>query len=276
MQARTQQRITTPSIVKYGNGHTLANATSVRFLTLNIAHGRSNGFHQLLQKNTRLSDNLDEIAGLVSAEKIDVVAVQEADFEAVWSGELDQVDRIAQGAELNYSVHGRHVAQWRLIYGTAILSRFTLTDPLSVVFNASSVGRKGFVVSTLAWPTQPDLKVDVVSLHLDALSRQVRLRQIIELVGILQRRKRPLILMGDFNLSLRRDRVAERLLCKGLGLRGERLTERVMPTYPRMQRRLDYVLISAEFTFQSYRTLNVSLSDHLPIIADVALKSNPL
>lgn len=273
MQMRNQKRVYIPPVIHYQNGSAEHPASpTLRFLTLNIAHGRSNGFHQLLQKNSQLSTNLGEIADMLVAEEIDVAAVQEADIEAVWSGEFDQVDHIAQEAELDYSVHGRHVAQWRLIYGTAILSRFALTNPLSVVFRASGIGRKGFVVSTLTWPTKPALQVDIVSLHLDALSRQVRLRQITEMTHYLLKRRRPLIVMGDFNLSLRRDKVAARLLCQELALTGERLHARVMPTYPRMGRRLDYILISAEFTFTSYRTLDVTLSDHLPVIADIALK----
>lgn len=278
MQLNEQRRITQPEVVQYRKlaADEQRPTNSVRFLTLNIAHGRSNGFHQALQKNSKLSNNLDEIADLLAVEQIDVAAIQEADFEAVWSGELDQVDHIAQEAELNYSIHGQHVSQWRLVYGTAIVSRFELTDPLSVVFRTGSIGRKGFVVSRFAWPMMPEREVDVVSLHLDPLSRRVRLRQIMELTAHLQQRKHPVIVMGDFNLSLRRDKVAARLLCEGLGLHGVKLNQRVMPTYPRLLRRLDYVLISAEFSFQSYRTLDVSLSDHLPIIADVALNPHTI
>lgn len=277
MQTQSNQRITIPKIVRYqAESAGSTPSPTLRFLTLNIAHGRSNGLHQALQKNEQLASNLDDIATLLAAEKIDVAALQEADIEAVWSGERDQVDRIAQEANLHYSVHGRHVSQWRLAYGTALISRFALTNPLSIVFKASGLGRKGFVVSTLTWPTRPTREVDVVSLHLDALSRQVRLRQLMEMMQHLKSRQRPLIVMGDFNLSLRRDKIAARLLCAEFGLRGERLNQRGLPTYPRMGRRLDYVLISAEFTFHAYNTLNVTLSDHLPVIAEVALKPHSL
>ena len=50
-----------------------AHLPAVRFMTLNVAHGRSDGFHQLFQPDGRLIDNLDAIAELMRSERIDVV-----------------------------------------------------------------------------------------------------------------------------------------------------------------------------------------------------------
>ena len=251
-----------------------AHLPAVRFMTLNVAHGRSDGFHQLFQPDGRLIDNLDAIAELMRSERIDVVGLQEADGIASWSGSFDHVEYMAQRAGMGYSLHGIHVDIWQLAYGTAIASRYRLGDPLSVTFRAGSVGQKGFVVASMDWPNAPGVEVDVVSLHLDALSQRMRLRQLGEMSRLLLKRNRPRIIMGDFNLSLRRSHVARRMMVDDLGMRGERLEERVWASYPRLGRRLDYVLASAEFRFLSYRTLNVSLSDHLPIVADIALRDD--
>ena len=78
-------------------------------MTLNLAHGRSTGFHQLLTSNRRLRDNLEAVAAVMNREGPDVVAVQEADGPSVWSGRFDHVEYVADAAGYPVHLRGDHV-----------------------------------------------------------------------------------------------------------------------------------------------------------------------
>ena len=65
---------------------------TLRVMTLNLAHGRGEAFHQLFQKSTTIIQNLDEISAMLKREQADVVALQEADAPSFWSGNFHHVD----------------------------------------------------------------------------------------------------------------------------------------------------------------------------------------
>jgi len=60
-------------------------ASTLKVMTLNIAHGRSTGFHQLLQSRSTVVRNLDHIRAVLSREKPDLLGLQEADGPSFWS-----------------------------------------------------------------------------------------------------------------------------------------------------------------------------------------------
>lgn len=103
-------------------------------MTLNLAHGRSTGFHQILTSKKKLRSNLEAVAEVMNREGPDVIAVQEADGPSLWSGRFDHVEYIADTAGYPVHMRGEHVLGARLRYGTALISRFALHDPLSVTF----------------------------------------------------------------------------------------------------------------------------------------------
>ena len=67
----------------------------LRIMTLNIAHGRGDSFHQLLQRSATTVANLDVIASLLKDSGADVVALQEADGPSFWSGNFSHIDYLA-------------------------------------------------------------------------------------------------------------------------------------------------------------------------------------
>ena len=83
----TVHRDATPPVQSYQTTENLPRDTtgsSLRIMTVNIAHGRGESFHQLLQDTDTTVANLDSIARLLRCSGVDIVALQEADGLAGW------------------------------------------------------------------------------------------------------------------------------------------------------------------------------------------------
>ena len=242
-------------------------------MTFNIAHGRGESFHQLLQGVDTTRANLDGIASLLRHSGADIVALQEADGPSFWSGNFSHIDYLADNGDFSQSIHGVHVEGLGLSYGTALIARLDLRDPKTITFDPSlSPVPKGFVVSTVSWPGSPDVDVDVVSLHLDFASESVRRKQAAELIETLKDRQRPVIVTGDFNAGWEADSTV-RHISEALALSAYRPEDTDLETFPAFGERLDWILVSPGISFRSYRVLPGSLSDHRGVIAELELDS---
>lgn len=240
---------------------------TLKVVTLNLAHGRGEGFHQALQKKGSIESHLDDVARLLRRQSPDVVALQEADGPSIWSGQFDHVEYLARAAGLEHFVRGAHVQAMKLSYGTALISRLPLTDARGVTFPPSPpTPPKGFTVARVAWPGQGDFQVEVVSVHLDFSRASVRKRQVDELVDHLSGRKGPLVVMGDFNADWSDEEGPPRRLATRLKLRAYRPEATDMPTFG-AKRRLDWILVSSPLEMVEYKTLPDPISDHRAVVA---------
>ena len=77
---------------------TIGKEAVLRLMTLNVAHGRSDGPNQIFQKTRNIRANLGTIAKLLSRVGPDVVALQEADGPSFWRGKFDRVEYLATNA----------------------------------------------------------------------------------------------------------------------------------------------------------------------------------
>ena len=94
-------------------------------MTLNMAHARNDGFHQILQNADTARDNLDTIRSLINTQKPDIVALQEVDRPSFWSGSIDHVDYITRDTSFTHYTNGEHARSFNLSYGTAsAISRY--------------------------------------------------------------------------------------------------------------------------------------------------------
>ena len=270
----TIHRDTTPPVQSYQAADSLAGEAddaSLRILTVNIAHGRGESFHQLLPRTDTTLTNLDSIAALLSCSGADIVALQEADGPSFWSGNFNHVDYLADNGAFSQSVQGMHVNGLGLSYGTALMANLALRDPKAITFDPSlSPVPKGFVVSTVSWPGQKDIDVDIVSVHLDFASKAVRRQQAAELIETLRQRRRPVIIMGDFNTGWEENSTV-RHISKALSLTAYSPEEVGLETFPAFGERLDWILVSPELSFRSYHVLPDPISDHRSVIAEVVL-----
>lgn len=247
---------------------------SVKVMTLNVAHGRGERFHQMLLDNEITLGNLDQISRLLISEAPDVVALQEADGPSFWSGDLNHVAYLASQGHYRQSVRGVHADGPGLSYGTALISRVGLQEAESITFDpAYSFMPKGFVVSTIVWPAGSGIEVDIVSLHLTFSSEEVRRKQAAELIDVLQVRNRPVIIMGDFNTEWQSENSSVRFITEALGLSAYQPELTGLESFPGLGRRLDWILVSPDFEFRSYRLLPDIVSDHRGVIAELVLKA---
>jgi endonuclease/exonuclease/phosphatase family metal-dependent hydrolase len=241
---------------------------SLRLMTLNLAHGRGTGFHQALQGEARARANLEEIEAMLEREQPHVIALQEADRPSAWSGDFDHVGFIAQAAGFDWGIHTAHAEGMGQSYGTAVIARLPLDEQGAYTFQpAVAALPKGFSLAAVRWP-ETGLTIDVVSVHLEPLRTAVRQRQARELVAALADRGRPLILMGDFNTEWDDEDGVLDTIAGGLSLNAY-VPSAGLVTYPRFQRRLDWILVSCDFTFSAFRVLEDEVSDHRAVVAEV-------
>jgi endonuclease/exonuclease/phosphatase family metal-dependent hydrolase len=243
----------------------------LKIMTLNLAHGRKDGFHQVLQRKATIESNLKDIATVLQREQPAVVAFQEADGPSWWSGNFNHVHYLADQANYAYAVQGEHVKGLGLSYGTALLSKLPLKDAASLTFFTYTppTPAKGFLVSTL----DTGIKINLVSVHLDFARSSVRRQQIEEMVNYLKPRGKPLIIMGDFNCEWTSETTLP-LLAEQLNLHVYQPTATLMNTFPQptKETRIDWILISAELEFVTYQVMEDILSDHLGVIATLKVK----
>jgi len=244
--------------------------TDITLFSLNLAHGRRDRAHQFFLTKTEIRNNLDKIITLLKREQPDLVALQEADAPSLWSGHFSHVAYLARNAGYVNAVHGIHVEGLKLSYGTAILSTKLLTYPLSVTFTpAMPALTKGYTMATVK--IGGTLKTDVVSVHLDFFSLKTRRRQVKQMVQTLSLRNSPLIIMGDFNQQWG-EKAAPTLLSAKFNLTSHSPTNHKGVNFAKLQRRIDYILISKEFEFIDYQVLQDVVSDHRAIVAKIKIK----
>lgn len=230
----------------------------LELLSLNLAHGRAERFHQALIRNRTIEGHLEQVAGLLDRIGADVVAVQEADGPSIWSGRYCHVAHLAQRAAYDWHHRGNHVRWPGIQYGTGLLSRRVLVDTHSQPFGRTPpTPRKGLVVGTV---DIAGLAVDVYSVHLDFARRAARMRQVRQIVELVKRRGRPVIIAGDLNAQWTPGG-ATRALCEALDLHTW-LPEHALPTFPALNARIDWVLVSRQLAITQHHVLEDRVSDH--------------
>ncbi|MHC4333503.1 MAG: endonuclease/exonuclease/phosphatase family protein [Planctomycetota bacterium] len=245
-EPQVQPKVTTHSAASLPAAEsTRGQSSSLKVMTLNVAHGRGDGPNQVLQKGKAIKMNLDQIGAVLSS-------------------------YLAEKAGFAYSVRAEHVKGMNISYGTGLLSTPALREPLSVTFDPSPpTFSKGFTVATVDWPGEPNMEVDVVSVHLDFSRKSVRARQVEDMIERLSSRGRPLIVMGDFNSEWRSSKSAVRALAERFNLKAYQPASPRMDTFPLLGMRMDWVLISADLEFVTYQVLPDVISDHYAVLCEV-------
>jgi len=243
----------------------------MKVITMNIAHGRKDKFHQAFLGEEKIKNNLDHIVRISKREKPFLIALQEADGPSFWSGKFNHVEYLSGQTGLKNYFQGYHVDKFGLHYGTAILSSNELHSSKSHTFDSRSFISlsKGFVLSTVKWPGEDNIYVDVISVHLDFLLDSVRRKQLNELIAVIEKRDKPVILMGDFNAGS--DSNAIKSLIELLDLKAYKFKRDGLETFSRFNKRFDWILISKELEYISYEVLPDNISDHNAIVSEIGL-----
>jgi endonuclease/exonuclease/phosphatase family metal-dependent hydrolase len=113
--------------------------------------------------------------------------------------------------------------------------------------------------------------VDVVSVHLDFMSRTVRKKQADELIALMRARNNRLIIMGDLNSGWHEQDSAAKYLAEKLELTAYQPENTTMTTFPALGQRLDWILVSRGFEFAGYKIVGDRVSDHRGVVAEIRL-----
>lgn len=253
--------------------------SSLRLITLNIAHGRGDSLNQIFLNRKAFDSNLEAISRTIRRARADIVALQEVDSASRWSGSFDHAGHIASQAGYPWRAHAEHASSWLFNFGTAVLSRLPIADSLAANFPPSPPTlRKGFVISQVAWPHPDDpahtLPVDIVSVHLDFLSPQTRAQQIDQLVDSLSQRRNPMIVMGDFNSEWQVEASPVQELTRRLNLQAYQPEASHLATHK--DTRIDWIFLSPGLEFRRYEVLPEVISDHQAVVAEVAFTAGYL
>jgi endonuclease/exonuclease/phosphatase family metal-dependent hydrolase len=256
----------------------------LRIVTFNIAHGRGLSLFQGLHGRRRFERNLRRIARLFDSLKPDIVALQEVDENARWSGSFDHLDYLRVFADLPYTVfgvHNRRAGGYQLNYGNAILSRHPIRASENIAFGTHKVGEKGFLFAEIDVGGR---LLPIVNLHLHYRSRIRRFGQIEKLMEYLnaKREKRrahwatPPILCGDLNNpSHRLDATAALFRYFSLHGRYTLHPARGVRTFPSPwpRRALDFIFLPPACQAVTCQVVRCYLSDHRPVMVEFSLKS---
>lgn len=242
---------------------------SFRVMTWNIAAGHG---------------DLSKIADVIRDANPDVAALQEVDVH--WnerSGFVDQAAALGQALGMDvrfapiYQLASAGSAPARE-FGLAILSRHPIVEfhnhPLARLSTQSNA------TDPESMPGFPDaaieirgVRVRVFTTHLDyRADPRVRRLQVAETMTRLATVTGPVLLMGDLNAPPDAPELAPLF---------QRLTD-AWPaggagaglTYPadKPVRRIDYVLVSSDFSVQETRVLATEASDHRPVVATLTVR----
>lgn len=247
-----------------------------RVATLNIAHGRGRSVHQGLLSQKRITTNLNKIAAVISGEPYDVIALQEVDEPSLWSRSINQISFLADSLGNCTGVHGVHVRQFKLHYGTALLSRLAVKNTHSYTFTrCNPLPPKGYTAAELLAP-EINVPIHAISLHFDPLRPQVRIHQAEELIRHYTDRNEPLIVMGDFNDTWETQDSVVRFMARELKLKAFRPLSANMATFRFFKKRIDWIMVSSEFTFDSYEVIPEIISDHFMVCCSISLNPDLL
>lgn len=267
-----------------------AAAPELRVLAWNVAHGRGDAAPGLL-RNFRGGSEEERVARLVRIAAVlrranaDVVVLNEVDFDASWSGGLNQAEVLARAAGYRTRVEQRNydvrLPFATFSFGNALLARAPVRDarwvdlPPHSGLEALVAGAKSASVVRLDTRIGP---VSMVPIHLEVRSAETRRAALPVLARLPADESAPIVLAGDFNASppgwpgAGDSTVVDELLNRGW--QSPRARTDPAPdelTYPMSdpRRAIDWILVEPTLRVVEARVLDVDpeLSDHAPVLA---------
>jgi endonuclease/exonuclease/phosphatase family metal-dependent hydrolase len=276
------------------------NVTILKVMTYNIAHGR--GYLSMYDKSflgrnfnikskEELEDRLDKIAEMIKQQNVDIVVLQEVDFDATWSYNVDEALYIAKKAGFANVVEG---IKWsvnlpflKIRSGNAILSNFPLEGAVNKKFESEKKLRKpigGHSFLTAKYEINGN-DVVVMTSHFDSDSWKAREKEAEEVVKVVKAIDAPVIFAGDLNSVLPsvkkvnekmrekyKDQTLKILLRdKILSVDEDLLRPNEQFTYSteNPHRLIDYIMTNDGFKITEYSVVNPKFSDHFPLLARI-------
>lgn len=268
----------------------------ITILAWNIAHGRGDvrqGWMNNWRGGTREQrvSRLMEMARTIREADADIVVLNEVDFRAQWSHNLDQGEILARGAGYPFWVEQRNydfqLPFLGFAFGNALLSRLPLLEaewveiPPHSTLEALVLGAKS---SSLVRLETPLGRLTIVLIHLEYRDRATRMAAAPVFDSLRALASDPVILAGDFNSApsgwpgTADHTLLDSLLTLGWTsprAEGDPLPEQFTFPTPGLLDARDWILVEAPMDVGDVRVLHEAgpLSDHTPVLA--AVTRNP-
>lgn len=290
--------------------------TVIKFMTWNIGYlyglGSEGPGYEYKDK-TFYEDKLEKFVQEVIDANVDVVALQEVDFDSSRSHFINEAQYLAKKANYPYIAE---IISWEANYipfpywpfsnhfgkvrsGGAILSRYPILEHEAILLSKPQSHPWWYNMFYLHRYFQKvtlevgDKKFKVINLHLEAFDKIDRESQIEKLKGIIPRDKIDFVL-GDFNMipasatkrskffnndNYEDDSSYEKMMESNLQevIPDEIYAqdENLYMTFPsnKPDRRLDYIFYNGEYKMMKAEVLPSALSDHLPLKATFQISS---
>lgn len=213
--------------------------------------------------------DLARIAGVINAQKPDLVGLQEVDRGVERTQRIDEIAEIAKLTRMNYDFAFNLRYQGGQ-YGVAILSRFPIVAIDHRLYqNTREAERRGFIRGEVSVGGRT---LNFVTTHLDYQYEDGRLFEAQQLLAALKDVKGPLIVVGDFNdvpaggaYQLIIDQFEDAWTQAHAGDPGF--------SYPadKPSKRIDYIFFRAKDRVRTKRAwiVETQASDHVPVVADL-------
>lgn len=265
----------------------------LRIAAYNIAHGRGSGDDNWKGGTAdERAARLRRIAAFLADADLDLVVLNEVDFDAAWSGGVDQAEAIARAARFPYRVEQRNIdfaiPFFSLRFGNAVLSRFPITEARTIDFPGHAAwetllaGKKRGLACTVRIDDARELRL--IAVHLDDRSEIVRLAAAKMIAAEKHGAAAPMIVAGDFNSAppgfplAQPDAEGRTAMSYLLSKTGFETLPKEPPnaaglTFPSTapDRVLDWVLVSPPVRIVSREVYPLTESDHRPVIGVVRL-----
>lgn len=245
--------------------------SGLRIASYNIANvrGNSDSFFKYVSPDT-VKDRLDWVVKLVRQFDIDVLCLQEVDFNSIRTNNINMVQYIAEELHYDYIIEDK-IFDFPSIMevGNAVISRHPLKINSSHQYGRTFNERikhifKGFLDFEVT--TYDKASFNVVLTHLTDRGEETRCSEAETLRAHLLQKNNPFVLLGDFNdtpdsrclnILTADDLVAN----PNLGVL----------TYPsdKPVRSIDHILVSNGLNINNYHAVSMQPSDHLPILGDI-------
>ncbi|WP_192350107.1 endonuclease/exonuclease/phosphatase family protein [Algoriphagus sp. Y33] len=236
---------------------------SIKVLSYNIHHSNPPSRPDLI--------DLDAIAKVIKESEAEVVGLQEVDVFTSRSGsDLHMAKELAELVGMPYFYFSKGIDYQGGEYGTAILSKYPLSDTKTVLLPAEE-GTEQRTISLATVTLEEGVRFQFANTHLDFSSATNSLSQAEKIGEYFSEETSPIILVGDFNSTP--DSAPIRLLD---GSFTRTCKNDCAPTIPVInpKKTIDFIMYrgAEDFAVKSHRVIQETYaSDHLPVLAELTL-----
>ena len=252
-----------------------ANTSAMRVATYNVAHGRGyalgesnwSGYEE--GRKSRLVD----IGKFLKSQSFDIVVLNEVDFSATWSGNVDQAQIISEAGEFPYLArqinYNLLLPGFSLKFGNAVLSRYPIVSAEREKIPALNpieywvFGNHDAIKTKISIGSK---NISLWGLHLEVRDEEARLKAV---KYILENIDQDTVIAGDLNSrpSLNKERTAYDLLLDSNYFNSFPNGKSSQFTFPTQDpnRILDWILFPKSWSMITGNVWKVDYSDHLPV-----------